>query len=456
MSSRGGNRGKKRDSCEGHTLVAVKRGRHVAKNEKALAEGPSKGSGAREEEWARDCYVAGNDEDFVSDNELEAVRQALVPAQGAVRISEPCPQTAPQPHGGEDVRKGDVIIYVDAGHAARKVQGKVAPQTARAGRSNARTRVTAPPEGQDSGWVQSTPATPRGQTVPEAGGAAMWPCKQASREHSDKMWKRDCICWPSPGESPLPTSVGLYSSFTQAESSIPQHKIKDESQLKAEKDRAITVQSIAWRVIHGWIFKSASSSRGHHSMYKYVLNHVVTDIVRVMWFGENWRTCVSPAVCHITLELDIMLPIWFVGVHIEDRDEDNELACYQEDTVQRLLGAFTSPITLAEGIDGGHVSYDRQRNIAEAIRVLLAATMCLMRMSRDDLRSHLGHFDASLFVQLTVKPMLVSSMHRSFDAHRHITERMEKPAMTLADPPLNIPHWASCGTLLGMMPLFRR
>ncbi|GBG80527.1 hypothetical protein CBR_g30988 [Chara braunii] len=238
-------------------------------------------------------------------------------------------------------------------------------------------------------------------------------------------------------------------SIVLPHSNIQQHKIEDESQLKATKDRGIKVQSIALRVIRGWIFKSTSCSRGYHSPYRYVLNHMVTNIVRAMWFGEDRRTCVSPAVRPITLEMDMMLPIWFVWAHIEDKHKDDELASYQEVTLQRLVGAFMSAITLAEGIDGGCVSYDRLKNTAEVMRVLLAATMWLMRMSRDDLRSH---FDASLFVQLTVKPTLVASLHHSFDAPRHILqaatvvmERMGKPSMTLADPPLYIPNWAFCG-----------
>ncbi|GBG87653.1 hypothetical protein CBR_g45806 [Chara braunii] len=72
----------------------------------------------------------------------------------------------------EGVRKADAIINVDTGQAAREVKVKAAPQMARAGGIVARTPVTAPPGGQDSVRVQSPPATPRAQTVPEAGGAA--------------------------------------------------------------------------------------------------------------------------------------------------------------------------------------------------------------------------------------------------------------------------------------------
>ncbi|GBG62005.1 hypothetical protein CBR_g28481 [Chara braunii] len=261
----------------------------------------------------------------------------------------------------------------------------------------------------------------------------------------DKHEDGDLVCYQ---EATMQHLV-IHRSITLPHSSILQHKIGDESQLKAAKDRAIKVQSITWCVIHGWIFTSASRSRGYHSAYGYVLNHLATDIARVIWLGDDWCTGVSPAVCHITLEMDMKLPVWFVDAHIEDRYEDGELACYQEATMQRLVGAFTSVVSLAEGIDSGRISYDGLRNIADAMRLLLVASTWLMRMSGDDLHSH---FNASLFVQLTATPTLMAAMHWSFDACRHIlqavtvvTERMGKPAMTLADPPLYIPYWDDCG-----------
>ncbi|GBG91070.1 hypothetical protein CBR_g51804 [Chara braunii] len=111
-------------------------------------------------------------------------------------------------------------------------------------------------------------------------------------------------------------------------------------------------------------------------------------------------------------------------------------------------GGFHEAISLAKGIDDGRISYERLKNDAKAMRLLLATTMWLMWMSRDDLCSH---FDASLFVELTAKPTLAVSMHGSFDARCHIlqativvTERMGKPAMMLAELPLYISDCASC------------
>ncbi|GBG82463.1 hypothetical protein CBR_g34839 [Chara braunii] len=475
VSSRGGNRAKKSDSYEGETQVPVKKGRHAAKKMKVVATGPSTGGHVREEDWAKDSDVGGADDDFLSYNDVDVIRQASVP---------------------------------------REVQDKAASPTTHMGGGSARTRVTAPLEGHQSGRVQSAPDTPRGQNVPKGGGIAneavqgtihgtdqphvadaqggavegssraavvgAVPAESRGNDDDDeplvnrqrrgnardtveattKLWVDDMRFWnETEGHRlfKLIQKAHLYllaiargvpppeirRSIALPHSIIPQHKIDDESQLKAAKERVIKVQTIALRVIHGWIFKSVNRARGYHAAYGYVLNHVATDIARVMWYGEAWRSRVSLVVCHITLELDMMLPIWFVGAHIEERHEDDELACYQEATMQRLVGAFTSATTLAEGIDKGRVSYDKLRNVTDPYQVLLATAMWLMRISGDDLRSH---FDASLFVQLTAKPTLAASMHRSFNARRHIlqaaafvTERMGKPAMMLADPPVYIP-----------------
>ncbi|GBG58988.1 hypothetical protein CBR_g24337 [Chara braunii] len=179
-------------------------------------------------------------------------------------------------------------------------------------------------------------------------------------------------------------------SIVLLHTTIPQHKIDDESEFSAAQDRALKVQIIALR-----------------------------------------------------------LPLWFVGAYIEDRHEDDELAAYQEASVQRLVGAFTSAVSTAEGVDGGRVSHERLKSVAEAMRVMLAATMWFMRMGSDDRRAH---YVAWVFVQLTVKPTLIASMHRSLDARRHIvqaataiTDKLAKPPITLLAPPLYISDWASIG-----------
>ncbi|GBG81036.1 hypothetical protein CBR_g31592 [Chara braunii] len=223
-------------------------------------------------------------------------------------------------------------------------------------------------------------------------------------------------------------------SIVLPHSTIPEQKTEDEMELNVAKERAFNVQTIALRVIHGWIFKSTSRQWGYHAACGYALNHEAADIARAMWMREDSRICVSPMVFHITLDMDMKLPLWFVGADIEDRHENDDLVAYQEASIQRLVGAFTSAVSMAEGINGGRVSHERLQSVADAMRTMLAATMWLMWMSRDD---HLAHYDAWVFVQLTTKPTLAASMHHTFDARRHIVQAAAIITDKLARPPLD-------------------
>ncbi|GBG75597.1 hypothetical protein CBR_g20228 [Chara braunii] len=211
---------------------------------------------------------------------------------------------------------------------------------------------------------------------------------QDGMEAASKLWVDDIRFWNEKEGNAIPPAV--HRSIVLPHTTIPQHKIDDKSELNAVQERALKVQTIALRVIHGWVFKSTSRQRGYHTTYGYVLNHVEVDIARATWMGEDWRVCVSPIVFHITLDMDMKLPLWFVGANIKDRHKNDELAAYQEASIQRLVGAFTSAVNTAEGIDGGRVSHERLKSIAEAMRIMLAATMWLMRMSGDD---HGTHYD---------------------------------------------------------------
>ncbi|GBG68076.1 hypothetical protein CBR_g1197 [Chara braunii] len=90
-------------------------------------------------------------------------------------------------------------------------------------------------------------------------------------------------------------------SIVMPHTTIMQHKIDDESEFSDAQDRALKAQTIALRVIHGWVFMSARRQRGYHAVYGYALNHVATDIAGAIWMGEDWRVCVSPMVFHTTM-----------------------------------------------------------------------------------------------------------------------------------------------------------
>ncbi|GBG61319.1 hypothetical protein CBR_g20354 [Chara braunii] len=148
-------------------------------------------------------------------------------------------------------------------------------------------------------------------------------------------------------------------SIVLPHTTIPQHKIEDKTELNAAKEKGA----------------EASRQRGYHASYGYELNNAATDIARAIWMGEDWRISVSPMVFHSTLDMDMKLPLWFVATEIEDRHEDNELASYQEASIQRLVGAFTRAVSMAEGVDDWRVSYERLKSIADTMRIMLAATM---------------------------------------------------------------------------------
>ncbi|GBG81187.1 hypothetical protein CBR_g31860 [Chara braunii] len=126
-------------------------------------------------------------------------------------------------------------------------------------------------------------------------------------------------------------------SISLPHNSIPQHKIEDESELNAAKERALKVQTISLRAIHGWVFKSESWQRGYHLAYQYALNHAATDIARAMWSAEDWRSLVSPMLFRTTLDVDMKLPLWFVGVNIVDRHEDDECGISQAQLARQKL-----------------------------------------------------------------------------------------------------------------------
>ncbi|GBG62339.1 hypothetical protein CBR_g30293 [Chara braunii] len=156
-----------------------------------------------------------------------------------------------------------------------------------------------------------------------------------------------------------------------------------------------------------------------------------------------------PAVCARTLDMGMDLPLWFVGVYIEDRAANDEMAAYQEAIVMRLTAAFSTAIETTQNVDWGRVAHKRLSRLVESFKELLAACMWIMRMAGDDLRSH---YEAFYFTNMLAKPLLVASMHRLFNRRRHImsaansaTERLGKAQVTLGHSPNFLPNWVPCG-----------
>ncbi|GBG72763.1 hypothetical protein CBR_g12331 [Chara braunii] len=230
-------------------------------------------------------------------------------------------------------------------------------------------------------------------------------------------------------------------------------RIADPSQLQQATSRASAVENIALRVLHGWVFKSGNRPRGYNLAFQYALESVATDIARAMWYGEEWCNVVSPAVCAHTIVLSMDLPLWFAGVKVENRPDDDDMAAYQESIIICVTHAFRAAVQMGAVIDGEFISHDRLCRVADCLRLLLAACMWIMRMSGDDPRSH---FEAFHFATLVSKPTLVASMHRSFDHRRSIrlavkavTERLGKANVAFGEHPDYLPHWADRGIVFG-------
>ncbi|GBG74769.1 hypothetical protein CBR_g19281 [Chara braunii] len=183
---------------------------------------------------------------------------------------------------------------------------------------------------------------------------------------------------------------------------------------------------------------------GYNLALQYSLESVATDIARAMWYGEEWSNIVSAAVCMRTIDLSMDLTLWFAGANIEDRPKDDDMAAYQESTVICITHAFRAAVQMGANVDGGLISHDRLSRVADCFKLLLAASMRLMRMAGDDLRSH---YEAFYFTKLVAKPTLVPSMHRSFEHRRSViratnvvTERLGKANATLGEHPKYIPN----------------
>ncbi|GBG84954.1 hypothetical protein CBR_g39417 [Chara braunii] len=189
--------------------------------------------------------------------------------------------------------------------------------------------------------------------------------------------------------------------------------------------------------------------RGYHLAFQYSLESVATNIARAMWYGEEWCNVVSAAICVHTINLNMDLPLWYAGANIEDRPKDDDMAAHQE--VHRHPHRAFIPRGGANGRShrSDFISYERLCRVADCFSLLLAASMWIMRMVRDDPRSH---YEAFYFADLVARPTLVASMHRSFDHQRSIvlatnviTERLGKAKAMLGVYPGYIPDWASCG-----------
>ncbi|GBG69978.1 hypothetical protein CBR_g4806 [Chara braunii] len=200
---------------------------------------------------------------------------------------------------------------------------------------------------------------------------------------------------------------------------VPRFKIEDPAQREPALRRARNVEKLVLRVIHRWIFKSASQLAGFARAESYISVDIATDVARAVWQGQEWSNVVSPALAYHTLALKMDVPLWFVGVKIVDRPEDDDMAARQEATVLRIAECWTDALWCGQWADGGRVKQERLFRLADCLRALLSACMWIMRMGGDDDRSH---YEACLYSSMVAKPTMIAAGSYIFNWRRHIVD----------------------------------
>ncbi|GBG90779.1 hypothetical protein CBR_g51286 [Chara braunii] len=234
---------------------------------------------------------------------------------------------------------------------------------------------------------------------------------------------------------------------------MPRFKIEDPAQREPALRRARNVEKLVLRAIHGWIFKSLSRSAGFARAESYISVDVATDVARAVWQGQEWSNVVSPALVYHTLALKMDVPLWFAGVKIVDRPEDDDMAAWREATILRIVECWTNALWCGQWANGGRVKEERFSLLADCLRALLSACMWIMRMGGHDDRSH---YEACLYSSMVAKPTMIAAGSYIFNWRQHfvdssnlVLDRIGKAHLTLGEYPHCIPEWCDCGSVFG-------
>ncbi|GBG81731.1 hypothetical protein CBR_g33910 [Chara braunii] len=304
------------------------------------------------------------------------------------------------------------------------------------------------------------PLVPRGKGAP----------KEDELEEKAKLWVDCDAFWgPGPGK-PLREAVGECTDYFVAiangdagaeppsmlimpPNDMPRFKIDDPTQRDPALRRARSVERVVLRTIHGWIFKSQSRSTCFSRVESYITVDFATDLARAVWQALEWSRVVSPALVYHTLAMKMDVPLWFAGVKIEDRLEDNDMAARQEATVLLLAECWTDALWCGQWADGGRVKQERLSRLADSLRALSCAVMWIMCMGGDDDRSH---YEAWSYTSMVAKPTMIAAGLYIFNWRRHVVDsanlvldRLGKAHLTLGDYQQCIPEWCDCGLAFG-------
>ncbi|GBG80645.1 hypothetical protein CBR_g31105 [Chara braunii] len=421
MSARGA-RGKKRENIPTDTQGRERGRRHVPKAKRLRSEEASASLPLRR---GRSWAAANEEEDDDVFTMKEEAAEDNVPTprgsslqrssdqSGARRLLTPL-QEAQQVRAHNTSKAKEIVVDVggegDEPLESRRQRNVTQGAMATAVRIRAATEERPP-----QGGLPSTPSQPRPRNTAAEGGSMERGGGERAQQEAH-VASGGAIAGAAAGSS------GNVAAVARAREEVPiveweatRGDNKDPTQLQQAIALATASENIALRILHGWVFKSGNRPRGFNVAFQYALESVATDIARVMWYGEEWSNIVSAAVCAHTIDLNMDLPLWFADANIEDRPEDDDMAAHQEATVICIAHAFRAAVQMGGNVDGGFISHDRLSRIADCFRLLLAASMWLMRMAGDDPRSH---YEAFYFA----KPTLVASMHLTFDHRRSVSE----------------------------------
>ncbi|GBG62428.1 hypothetical protein CBR_g30382 [Chara braunii] len=290
--------------------------------------------------------------------------------------------------------------------------------------------------------------------------------KEDGLEERSKLWVDCDSFWGQGPGKPLREAVGECADYFIAIANgdagaeppamliVPQNdvlrfKIENPAQREPALRRARSVEKLLLRAIHGWIFKSSSRSAGFARAESYISVDIATDVARAVWQGQEWST----ALVYHTLAMKMDMPLWFAGVKIVDRPEDDDIAARQEKTVLRVAECWTNALWCGQWADGGRVKQERLSRLADCLRALLSACMWIMRMRGDDGRSH---YEACLYSSMVAKPTMIAAGSYIFNWRRDIVDnanlvldRIGKAHLTLGEYPHYIPEWCDCGLVFG-------
>ncbi|GBG91557.1 hypothetical protein CBR_g52591 [Chara braunii] len=279
------------------------------------------------------------------------------------------------------------------------------------------------------------PLLPRGKGAP----------KEDDLEEKAKLWVDCDALWDAGAELP--------PMLIMPPNDVSRFKIDDPAQRDPALRRARSVERVVLRTIHGWIFKSQSRSTGFSRAESYMTADFATDLAQAVWQALEWSRVVSPALVYHTLAMKMDVPLWFAGVKIEDRPEDDDMAARQEATILLLAECRTDAIWCGQWADGGCVKQERLSRLADSLRALLCTVMWIMRMGGDDDRSH---YEAWSYASMVAKPTMIAAGSYIFNWRRHVVDSanlildcLGKAHLTLGDYPQCIPEWCDCGLAFG-------